>query len=73
MVLLTNRLGYSEKAVASFQAMVELNWNCPESIKKLSFARKRSQLEHYWENELTRFGEKVKYFSTKLKKCLTNV
>jgi hypothetical protein len=57
VVCTVSQCGYIERAIAAFQAMIELSCYCP--IDSASFGTKMSGLEEFWESELPRFGEKV--------------
>ena len=49
--------GHTEKATAIYQAMIELNFFCPEPLRMRSRENKLKALEHYWESNVARCGE----------------
>lgn len=49
--------GYAEKALALFQAMIELNCYAPDSVKSASHSVQIEHLEHFWESGAPRIGE----------------
>ncbi|XP_061172843.1 nuclear exosome regulator NRDE2-like [Saccostrea echinata] len=49
--------GHKEKAIASFQALVELNLCCPERLKSADLSEKAIILESFWDIGVPRFGE----------------
>ncbi|TPX36230.1 hypothetical protein SmJEL517_g01547 [Synchytrium microbalum] len=49
--------GYVERAIACFQAMVELSCFCPDSLRDSSFGEKLRVFEGFWESEMPRAGD----------------
>ncbi|XP_062614454.1 nuclear exosome regulator NRDE2-like [Saccostrea cucullata] len=49
--------GHKEKAVASFQALIELNLCCPERLRSADLSEKAIILESFWDIGVPRFGE----------------
>ena len=50
-------LGYVERSIALFQAMIEFSCYCPEAYAGLSFEKRRDLFEFFWEKEFPRFGQ----------------
>ncbi|CAL1527520.1 unnamed protein product [Lymnaea stagnalis] len=49
--------GYTERAVSSYQALIELNLFCPPALNLSSTKERVSLLEEFWESGVPRFGE----------------
>ncbi|RUS78263.1 hypothetical protein EGW08_013979 [Elysia chlorotica] len=49
--------GYTERAVATFQALIEFNLHCPSSLNLTSTRDRAVQFEKFWESSTPRFGE----------------
>ncbi|KAG9013368.1 hypothetical protein FRB90_006089, partial [Tulasnella sp. 427] len=49
--------GYVERAVAIFQAQIEMTLFAPSSLSNTSFASKLEAFEEFWESEAPRIGE----------------
>lgn len=49
--------GHKERAVAAFQALIELNVFCPERLKSADRTDKIIILESFWDSGVPRFGE----------------
>ncbi|KAL3873561.1 hypothetical protein ACJMK2_036660 [Sinanodonta woodiana] len=49
--------GHKEKAVASFQALIEMNLFCPSNWKSFSREEKISLFESFWDSNVARIGE----------------
>ncbi|CAG8441268.1 17395_t:CDS:10 [Dentiscutata heterogama] len=49
--------GYSERAYACWQAMIELTFFAPKKIQQKDFYDRVVAFENFWEAELPRFGE----------------
>jgi hypothetical protein len=49
--------GYMEKAVALYQAMIELHLFCPSAYALTPFDQKLDVFELFWEKDLPRFGQ----------------
>nr|KAJ3418689.1 hypothetical protein HK105_007979 [Polyrhizophydium stewartii] len=49
--------GYTERAVAACQAMVEFNCFAPAAFARQTFKQRVSLFEDFWETECARFGE----------------
>jgi hypothetical protein len=49
--------GYTERAVALFQGLIELNLFAPISFSSYPFPRKLGLFKDFWEKECKRFGE----------------
>jgi len=52
-------IGYYERAICLYQAMIEITFFCPTLLNNQSFKVKVQELENFWENEYPRFGEEV--------------
>ena len=52
-------LGYSERAYACWQAMIELIFFAPDNLRRQTFYDRVKALEIFWEAEWPRFGEDV--------------
>ncbi|ESO97991.1 hypothetical protein LOTGIDRAFT_143344 [Lottia gigantea] len=52
-----NQCGHVEKAVASFQAVMEFNLFCPEEYRNLDLATLTEHFEDFWNSMVPRFGE----------------
>jgi hypothetical protein len=50
-------LGYTERAVAILQAMIEFNCFCPPAFEEQSFFQRVDLFEVFWDSECRRFGE----------------
>ncbi|CAG8482454.1 20197_t:CDS:10 [Rhizophagus irregularis] len=50
-------LGYSERAYACWQAMIELIFFAPDHLRQQTFYDRVTALEIFWEEEWPRFGE----------------
>ncbi|CAG8460298.1 12938_t:CDS:10 [Ambispora leptoticha] len=50
--------GYSERAYACLQGVMEMNFFLPEMLKGKSYEERLSKFGEFWETELPRFGEK---------------
>lgn len=58
-------LGYTERAFACYQAMIELNIFCPDiqvNENNKNLENLLEDLELFWDSEIERFGELVCYF-----------
>jgi len=55
--LFEKKAGYTEKAVAMFQALLEFNCYCPVQLTTHTAQKKKFDL--FWGSEAPRFGEKV--------------
>ncbi|KFM77439.1 hypothetical protein X975_09706, partial [Stegodyphus mimosarum] len=49
--------GYSERAVATFQALIEFNFFCDPSTQLLSVSEKIACFEPFWDSGAARIGE----------------
>ncbi|KAJ8307993.1 hypothetical protein KUTeg_012867 [Tegillarca granosa] len=49
--------GYMERAVATFQAMIEFNLFCPHKLHDLSLEDKIAVFESFWDSGVSRIGE----------------
>ncbi|KAI8921618.1 NRDE-2, necessary for RNA interference-domain-containing protein [Entophlyctis helioformis] len=49
--------GYTERAVASFQALIEFSCFCPGAFGRQTFVQRVGQFEMFWDSECARFGE----------------
>lgn len=49
--------GYRERANATYQALMELNFFCPEKLKLSSLDEQMKELNMHWDSEKLRFGE----------------
>lgn len=49
--------GHREKASALYQAMLELNLNCPAVLQEAGLATQVEFLETFWDSSCPRFGE----------------
>ncbi|GFS25542.1 protein NRDE2 homolog [Elysia marginata] len=49
--------GYTERAVATFQALIEFNLHCPSSLNLSSTVDRAGQFEQFWDSSVPRFGE----------------
>ncbi|KAK3580375.1 hypothetical protein CHS0354_001490 [Potamilus streckersoni] len=49
--------GHKEKAVASFQALIEMNMFCPSNLKSFSREDKILLFESFWDSNVARIGE----------------
>jgi len=52
-------IGYSERAYACWQAMIELVFFVPDHLHQQTFYDRVKALEFFWEAEWPRFGEDV--------------
>ncbi|XP_052272144.1 nuclear exosome regulator NRDE2-like isoform X2 [Dreissena polymorpha] len=52
------QVGFKERAVASFQALMEFNFFCPPSLKSVALETKISAFEVFWENDSAKLGTK---------------
>ncbi|TFY82820.1 hypothetical protein EWM64_g1196 [Hericium alpestre] len=50
--------GFTERALAMFQAQAELTFRSPPSLLAAPFEEQLDALEEFWESELSRFGER---------------
>ncbi|CAG8548926.1 4305_t:CDS:10 [Ambispora gerdemannii] len=50
--------GYSERAYACLQGIMEMNFFLPEMLKGQSYEERLSRFGEFWETEFPRFGEK---------------
>ncbi|KAJ3158625.1 hypothetical protein HDU86_002588 [Geranomyces michiganensis] len=53
-----SQAGFIERAVASYQAMIEFTCFCPPAFASLTFAQRMGMFEEWWEGEASRFGER---------------
>ena len=51
--------GYTEKAFACFQALIELNLFCPPFLQIRPIRERIAQLQLFWDSPAPRFGENV--------------
>ncbi|KAH9490779.1 hypothetical protein Btru_046974 [Bulinus truncatus] len=49
--------GYTERAVSSFQAIIEMNLFCPTSLNLTPTRQRVESLQAFWESGVPRFGE----------------
>ncbi|KAK6180997.1 hypothetical protein SNE40_008946 [Patella caerulea] len=49
--------GLKEKAIASFQALIEFNLFCPPQYKDLDTVERIAMFESFWDSNVARFGE----------------
>lgn len=52
------RSGSSERAISTWQAFIELNFNCPEKLIESALNTQLYSLDEFWDSGLPRFGEK---------------
>ncbi|XP_067680449.1 nuclear exosome regulator NRDE2-like [Haliotis asinina] len=52
-----HQVGYTERAVASYQALIEFNVFCPSSLTDTSTADRAGVFESFWDSSVPRFGE----------------
>ena len=63
LIRLTNRAGYGERALACFQALMEITFFKPDHLRPTSqsgsewFQRLLSDFEVFWDEEVPRFGD----------------
>jgi hypothetical protein len=50
-------LGYVEKAIALFQALIEFSWFAPNALMRAPFEVRMREFEEWWESETPRFGD----------------
>ena len=49
--------GYTERAVSTYQALIEFNLHCPSSLNLTTSRERAGQFEEFWESSVPRFGE----------------
>ncbi|KAK6997820.1 protein NRDE2 [Biomphalaria glabrata] len=52
-----NHTGYTERAISSFQALIEFNLFCPISLNLTTTKQRVEIFQTFWESGVTRFGE----------------
>ena len=52
-----HQVGHTEKAVASFQALIEFNVFLPPSLENSPTDDKSAVFESFWDSSVSRFGE----------------
>ncbi|KZV75506.1 DUF1740-domain-containing protein [Peniophora sp. CONT] len=57
VAVLLRQSGFTERALAMFQAQAELTYNCPPSFVGAFLTSRLDKLEEFWESEAPRIGE----------------